>query len=104
MAPGGRDPGYPAADPESPQPSTLITQALGFATVAVNMRGSGCPGGILNLFDLLTADGYDVVETVAAQPWVLHGRVGMVGISFQGISRPTRGSWCARAPLAPRAA
>ncbi len=80
--------GYPTADPESPQPSTLITQALGFATVAVNMRGSGCSGGVLDLFDLpTTADGYDIVETVAAQPWVLHGKVGMVGISFPGISQ-----------------
>jgi len=80
--------GYPAADPENPQPSTLIASALGFATVGVNMRGSGCSGGVLDLFDYpTTADGYDVVETVAAQPWVLHGKVGMVGISFPGISQ-----------------
>jgi predicted acyl esterase len=80
--------GYPAADPDDPQPSTLLAQALGFATVGVNMRGSGCSGGVFDLFDLpTTADGYDVVETVAAQPWVLHGEVGMVGISFPGISQ-----------------
>ena len=30
-------------------------------------------------------DGYDVVETVAAQPWVEFGKVGMVGISYPGI-------------------
>lgn len=80
--------GYPAADPESPQPSTLIASALGYATVAVNMRGTGCSGGALDLFDLpTTADGYDVVETVAAQSWVLHGKVGMIGISFPGIAQ-----------------
>jgi predicted acyl esterase len=80
--------GYSAADPDSPQPSTLIASALGFATVGVNMRGSGCSGGVIDLFDLpTTADGYDIVETVAAQPWVLHGKVGMVGISFPGISQ-----------------
>jgi hypothetical protein len=80
--------GYPAADPDSPQPSTLITYAMGFATVAVNMRGSGCSGGVLDLFDLpTTADGYDVIETVGAQPWVKGGKVGMIGISFPGISQ-----------------
>ena len=31
-------------------------------------------------------DGYDAIETVAAQPWST-GRVGMVGISFAGISQ-----------------
>jgi hypothetical protein len=80
--------GYTAADPVTPQPSTLIASALGFATVGVNMRGSGCSGGVFGLFDLpTTADGYDIVETVAAQPWVQGGRVGMVGISFPGISQ-----------------
>jgi len=80
--------GYPAADPDSPQPSTRLANSLGFATVAVNMRGSGCSGGVLDLFDLpTTADGYDIVETVAAQPWVQGGKVGMVGISFPGISQ-----------------
>ena len=80
--------GYPAADPENAQPSTRLATALGFATVAVNMRGSGCSGGTLDLFDLpTTADGYDIVEVVAAQPWVRGGKVGMVGISFPGISQ-----------------
>src|SRR5205809_1995662 len=80
--------GYAAADPDNPQPLTLLTSVLGFATVAVNMRGSGCSGGALDLFDLpTTADGYDVIETVAAQPWVQGGKVGMAGISFSGISQ-----------------
>jgi len=80
--------GYPAADPDSPQPSTLIASALGFATVAVNMRGSGCSGGVFDLFDYpTTADGFDIIETVAAQSWVAGGKAGMVGISFPGISQ-----------------
>lgn len=80
--------GYSVADPDNPQPTSLIASALGFATVGVNMRGSGCSGGVLDLFDLpTTADGYDVIETVAAQPWVLGGKVGMIGISFPGISQ-----------------
>ena len=80
--------GYAAADPNATQPSTLLSSALGYATVAVNMRGSGCSGGVLDLFDLpTTADGYDIIETVGAQPWVQAGKVGMVGISFPGISQ-----------------
>lgn len=80
--------GYDPANPQATQPSTLLASALGFATVGVNMRGSGCSGGTFDLFDLpTTADGYDVVETVAAQSWVLGGKVGMVGISFPGISQ-----------------
>ncbi len=80
--------GYTVADPNNPQPSTLLANVLGYATVGVNMRGSGCSGGVLDLFDYpTTADGYDIVETVAAQPWVLDHRVGMIGISFPGISQ-----------------
>lgn len=94
FAPGRKFPtvieysGYAAADPNNPQPSTLIAQALGYATVAVNMRGSGCSGGLIDLFDYpTTADGYDIVETVGNQSWALGNRVGMIGISFSGISQ-----------------
>src|SRR5262249_24243108 len=84
--------GYAAADPDSPQPSTLITSVLGFATVGVNMRGSGCSGGVLDLFDYpTTADGYDVIQTVAAQSWVKDGKVGMVGTPFPGLSQLVAG-------------
>jgi predicted acyl esterase len=82
--------GYAVADPDNPQPSSLIASALapGYATVGVNMRGSGCSGGVFDLFDLpTTADGYDIIETVAAQSWVQGGKVGMIGISFPGISQ-----------------
>jgi len=80
--------GYDPANPSSPQPSTLIAQSLGYATVGVNMRGTGCSGGSFMYFEELQAlDGYDVIETVAAQPWVAHGKVGMVGISYPGISQ-----------------
>ena len=80
--------GYSPADPGATQPSMLLASALGYATVGVNMRGSGCSGGVLDLFDWpTTADGYDIIEAVAAQPWVQGGKVGMVGISFPGISQ-----------------
>lgn len=79
-------------DPLIPSSSTavggIIAPLLGFATVSLQMRGSGCSGGAMGLFDLpTTADGYDAVETIAAQPWVKGGKVGMVGISFSGISQ-----------------
>src|SRR5262249_34265712 len=56
--------------------------------VDVNMRGTGCSGGAFDYFEPLQGlDGYDVIETVARQPWVASGRVGMVGVSYGGISQ-----------------
>jgi len=82
----GYNPAEPSATPA--QPSELIAWALGYAVVGVNMRGSGCSGGVFGIFDYATtADGYDVVETVGVQPWVLNHKVGMVGLSFSGISQ-----------------
>ncbi len=80
--------GYSPAAPGSPQPSSLIMQNLGYATVGVNIRGTGCSGGAFQFFEPLQGtDGYDAIETVAAQPWVLHGEVGMVGISYPAIAQ-----------------
>jgi predicted acyl esterase len=80
--------GYSPADPKSPQPSTLIAQALGYATVGINMRGTGCSGGAFNYFEQLqSTDGYDAIETIAMQPWVAHHKVGLVGLSYPGISQ-----------------
>jgi predicted acyl esterase len=78
---------YSGYDPASPTASTvtiskLLASQLGFATVGVNIRGSGCSGGSFFLWeDAQATDGYDVVETIAAQDWV-KGDVGMVGISY----------------------
>ena len=45
---------------------------MGFAVVDVNMRGTGCSGGAFDFFEpLQNLDGYDVIETIAHQPWVL---------------------------------
>ncbi len=79
-------------DPLAPASGTIIGSALapllGYASVSVQMRGSGCSGGAFDLFDLPTTyDGYDAVETIAAQPWAKGGMVGLVGISFSGISQ-----------------
>jgi uncharacterized protein len=62
--------------------------ALGYAWVGVNMRGSGCSGGSFDYFEPIQAtDGYDVIETIAAQPWVAGNAVGMAGVSYSGISQ-----------------
>jgi hypothetical protein len=80
--------GYGPSNPGSPEPGTMIATAMGFATVAVNMRGTGCSGGVFDVFNpAQQADGYDIVETVARQPWVLHHKVGMIGLSYSGISQ-----------------
>jgi predicted acyl esterase len=80
--------GYSPSDPRSPQPGSMIATAFGFATVGVNMRGTGCSGGVFDTFNpAQQADGYDVIETVARQPWVKGGKVGMVGLSYSGISQ-----------------
>jgi uncharacterized protein len=80
--------GYDPANPDSPQPSTLIADVLGYATVGINMRGTGCSGGAFQFFETLQdTDGYDAIEAIAAQPWVKDHRVGMVGLSYPGISQ-----------------
>jgi predicted acyl esterase len=79
--------GYSPSNPDGNLFATLFT-TLGYAYVGVNMRGTGCSGGSWRFFETpQNADGYDVIETVAAQPWVAGHRVGMVGVSFPGISQ-----------------
>jgi predicted acyl esterase len=69
-------------------PSGLIAALHGYATVSVNIRGTGCSGGAFDFFETMQLlDGYDVIETVAAQPWVMNGKVGMVGLSYPGITQ-----------------
>jgi putative CocE/NonD family hydrolase len=81
--------GYGYADPNGAQNGiSPIANLLGFAVVDVNMRGTGCSGGSYDYFEpLQSLDGYDLIETVAHQPWVLHHKVGMLGISFGAISQ-----------------
>ena len=83
---GGGGGGLPAPDGATVIGSALAP-LLGYASVSVQMRGSGCSGGAYDLFGLPTTyDGYDMVETVAAQDWS-RGKVGLVGISYSGISQ-----------------
>ena len=81
--------GYGYADPAGPQNGiAVLANLMGFAVVDVNMRGTGCSGGAYDFFETLqNLDGYDVIETIAHQPWVLHHKVGMMGISYGAISQ-----------------
>jgi predicted acyl esterase len=81
--------GYGYADPAGPQNGiSVLANLMGFTVVDVNMRGTGCSGGAFDFFEpLQNLDGYDVIETIARQPWVLHDKVGMMGISYGGISQ-----------------
>ncbi len=81
----GTPPGIAAGGESS---IAVVGQLLGFAVVDVNMRGTGCSGGAFDFFEPLQGlDGYDVIETVSRQPWVKNGKVGMMGISYGGISQ-----------------
>ncbi|MBX3287276.1 MAG: CocE/NonD family hydrolase, partial [Actinobacteria bacterium] len=82
---------YSGYDPANPYEwggttaSTRIASLLGYATVGVNLRGSGCSGGSFQLWeDPVATDGYDAVEAIAAQPWVKDHKVGLVGLSYPG--------------------
>lgn len=81
--------GYGYANPAGPTNGiSIIANIMGFTVVDVNMRGTGCSGGAFDFFEpLQNLDGYDVIETVARQPWVAHNKVGMMGISYGGISQ-----------------
>jgi predicted acyl esterase len=81
--------GYRAGlDPAEPWEETLYTKltAAGYAVVGVNMRGSGCSGGAFDVMERLVGrDGYDAIETIAAQDW--SNEVAMAGASWLGISQ-----------------
>ncbi len=83
--------GYDPSDPDvfSGDPDhrpMFVARAAGFAVVGVNLRGTTCSGGAYSYWETLQGlDGYDVIETVAAQTWA--DRVGMIGLSFPGISQ-----------------
>ena len=81
--------GYGYADPAGPQSGiAALANLMGYTVVDVNMRGTGCSGGAFDFFEKLQGlDGYDTIETVARQPWVANHKVGMMGISYGGISQ-----------------
>ena len=85
-------PGSNSKDPLLPSTSTIVGSAiaplLGFASVSVQIRGTGCSGGAFDLFGYPSDyDGYDAIQTIGGQPWVANHKVAMVGISYSGISQ-----------------
>lgn len=81
---------YSGYDPSNPGSGTFaqLYTTLGYAYVGVNMRGTGCSGGSFEFFEpIQLLDGYDAIEAIAAQPWVSDNQVGMVGVSYPGISQ-----------------
>ncbi|HEY4378373.1 MAG TPA: CocE/NonD family hydrolase, partial [Acidimicrobiales bacterium] len=80
--------GYGPANPGAQEPGSMIAGLLGYATIGVNMRGSGCSGGVFDVFNASQqSDGYDTIEDIARQPWVDHHKPGMVGLSYSGITQ-----------------
>ncbi len=81
--------GYGYANPAGPESGLAqVANELGFAVVDVNMRGTGCSGGSFKYFEAMqNLDAYDVIQTIGHQPWVLHHKVGMFGVSYGGISQ-----------------
>ena len=81
--------GYGYANPAGPDSGiAVLANLMGFAVVDVNMRGTGCSAGAFDFFEpLQSLDGYDVIETIARQPWVRDHKVGMMGISYGAISQ-----------------
>jgi uncharacterized protein len=81
--------GYGYANPAGPENGiAVLANLMGFAVVDVNMRGTGCSGGAYDFFEKMQdLDGYDVIEAIAHQPWVLGNKVGMMGISYGAISQ-----------------
>jgi hypothetical protein len=66
----------------------VLALTLGFAVVSLQMRGTGCSGGAFDLFGPSEpTDGYDAIQEVAAQSWAKGHKVGLVGISYSGISQ-----------------
>jgi predicted acyl esterase len=81
--------GYGYARPSGPVSGiSIIANLMGFTVVDIQMRGTGCSAGAFDFFEpLQSLDGYDIIETVAHQDWVAHHQVGMMGISYGGISQ-----------------
>ena len=99
------------SDPLLPSTATavgsVIAPLLGFATVSLQIRGTGCSGGAFDLFGLPTDyDGYDAVQIVGSQTWVAHHKVGPGGDLLLGPLAVLRGrhpspDLAAIAPMSP---
>lgn len=69
--------------------STYLDRLLarGYAVMGVSVRGTGCSQGVFDPFaTTMGTDGYDAIEWAAGRSWS-DGRVGMIGVSFGGITQ-----------------
>ena len=83
--------GYSPSRSDRQDTGSLIANMLGYATVSVNMRGTGCSGGVFDVFNRAQhADGYDIVETVARQG---PGAKQSSGHGWAVLSRDHRNRW-----------
>ncbi|MFW5801658.1 MAG: CocE/NonD family hydrolase, partial [Spirochaeta sp.] len=59
----------------------------GYASIRVDMRGSGESEGVLTdeYLQLELTDGQEILQWIAAQPWCT-GSIGMIGISWGGFN------------------
>ena len=79
--------GYDPSQPGGAPSEAAMYPFQGYVVVGVNMRGTGCSGGAFDFMQTLQSlDGYDMIETIAHQPWS-NGNVGMVGVSYSGYSQ-----------------
>lgn len=81
--------GYSPSNPNTRGPSPMLAAIMGFAFVGVNIRGTGCSGGVFDIFyPPQAADGYDAIEIIARQSFVKGNRVGLAGASYPGMTQP----------------
>src|SRR4051794_40597922 len=79
--------GYDPSTPNTTPSEAAMFPLQGYVVVGLNTRGTTCSGGAFDYFESLqSTDGYDAIEMLANQPWA-DGDVGMVGISYMGISQ-----------------
>ena len=78
--------GYNAGrDPDASYAARYLPR--GYALVGLNVRGTGCSGGVFDFFQPSEGpDGFEMVEWIARQPWS-NGSVGMIGKSYPGITQ-----------------
>jgi putative CocE/NonD family hydrolase len=78
--------GYAAgSDPDAGYAARYVPR--GYALVGLNLRGTGCSGGVFDFFQPAEGrDGYEMVEWIARQPWS-DGAVAMIGKSYPGITQ-----------------
>jgi len=61
--------------------------AAGYAVAGVNIRGTGCSGGIFDYFEpVQSTDGAEAIDFLGSQEWS-NGKVAMVGKSYPGITQ-----------------